>query len=839
MYLNDPVFNVVDSVGAPISGAKAYFYQTGTTTLVNTYTTVQRTVANTNPVIADSAGRFPPIYLDPDINYRMKLTDAADILILDRDPIAVAGDGDGDETLVLSNIAALQAYNAPTVEIPELLSVISNYVAGDGGGTFRYDSTDTTTADNGGTVIVDTAGRRWKRQWSGPVEITWFGAISYSTKVAAMAGVDSYAAISAALAASTTVNISPGYYRVTQTITINTAKVTLSGVSESASWLIFDHTVAGYIRTGIVLGTNATASVLQGFSIDHNGDGVTKATVTSQQAIALTSALIIMADEAVVRDLDIYNAWDNGLAVGRFTYSGSGSVSSPYTATPVVGKPDNVRVHNIYGENVGCGVHDYAAYSEEGRKGAVVNNLSGTRFSALQCQAVLSYNGFTNELGSGAGGSFIECVADRIKKDSLYPTNGSGDGFFIADGPVVLAGCRAMFCDGAGFAITPDAVQLDASGCSAYGGQDHGWEIAGQRINLNGCSAYANSLAVANTKDGFFIEDQASFDQSITLTGCIASGSQQRYGVGANTGTRNNQQRIEIVSGSYAGNAVADIDPALYPTISISGPAQRASFRNLLINPTFTVNQRAFAGGSLSAGVYGHDRWKAGSGGANYSISSDTVTLTSGSLFQSIESPNLASALVTVSVEDPTATLTITVAAHDGGSGSVSGSITTGSGRRSLTLLVPSTATASLSIEISGTSAQFKRVQMEIGGRWTPFERRSLADEVRLCQRYFASTYGLNIAPGTAGSAGALATRTPSSGIGVLLWHLPVQMRTAPTVTMYAATTGNSGNVSQGTANVTSAVLSSNSNSVSVYNTAVDVAAESYLYGHMTVSAEL
>jgi hypothetical protein len=191
MYLNDPVFNVVDSVGAPISGAKAYFYLTGTTTLVNTYTTVQRTVANTNPVIADSAGRFPPIYLDPDITYRMKLTDAADILILDRDPIAVAEDG--DETLVLSTIAALQAYNAPTVEIPELLSVISNYVAGDGGGTFRYDSTDTTTADNGGTVIVDTAGRRWKRQWSGYVQTKWWGstgtdAVLTAAKTAAGSG---------------------------------------------------------------------------------------------------------------------------------------------------------------------------------------------------------------------------------------------------------------------------------------------------------------------------------------------------------------------------------------------------------------------------------------------------------------------------------------------------------------------------------------------------------------------------------------------------------------------------------------------------------------------------
>ena len=170
MYLNDPIFNVVDSVGAPISGAKAYFYLTGTTTLVNTYTTVGRTVANTNPVIADSAGRFPPIYLDPDITYRMQLKDASDILIADRDPIA----GEGGEVVQVENIGALRLLTLATTATQLLLAY--NYVSGDGGGAFRYDSTDTTTADNSGTVIVDAASRRWKRQWSGAVNTKWWGA---------------------------------------------------------------------------------------------------------------------------------------------------------------------------------------------------------------------------------------------------------------------------------------------------------------------------------------------------------------------------------------------------------------------------------------------------------------------------------------------------------------------------------------------------------------------------------------------------------------------------------------------------------------------------------------
>lgn len=46
---------------------------------------------------------------------------------------------------------------------------------GDGGeGIFIVDQDDSSSPDNGGTVLVDASGRRWKRQYSGDVSVGWF-----------------------------------------------------------------------------------------------------------------------------------------------------------------------------------------------------------------------------------------------------------------------------------------------------------------------------------------------------------------------------------------------------------------------------------------------------------------------------------------------------------------------------------------------------------------------------------------------------------------------------------------------------------------------------------------
>lgn len=59
-------------------------------------------------------------------------------------------------------------------------------------GSFNRDDSDTSSPDNGGTVIVDSSGRRWKRVYSGPVEASWFlaydGVTDDAARIATMIG---------------------------------------------------------------------------------------------------------------------------------------------------------------------------------------------------------------------------------------------------------------------------------------------------------------------------------------------------------------------------------------------------------------------------------------------------------------------------------------------------------------------------------------------------------------------------------------------------------------------------------------------------------------------------
>lgn len=109
----------------------------------------------------------------------------------------------------LSNIAALRsASNIGST----IIYVRGYYSDGDGGeGLFYMDPSDTTSADNGGTIIVDSDGKRWKRKFSGPVSVRWFGAKGDGVA-------DDTSAINAAIDVSEVVYIPKGTYLVSQTI---------------------------------------------------------------------------------------------------------------------------------------------------------------------------------------------------------------------------------------------------------------------------------------------------------------------------------------------------------------------------------------------------------------------------------------------------------------------------------------------------------------------------------------------------------------------------------------------------------------------------------------------
>lgn len=80
-------------------------------------------------------------------------------------------DDDGASLIGSTNYAGIRSYAGSASKIQCLGK--SN-IFDDGHGTFLRDDADTTSADNGGTVLIDALGRRWKRQFSGELNFLWF-----------------------------------------------------------------------------------------------------------------------------------------------------------------------------------------------------------------------------------------------------------------------------------------------------------------------------------------------------------------------------------------------------------------------------------------------------------------------------------------------------------------------------------------------------------------------------------------------------------------------------------------------------------------------------------------
>jgi hypothetical protein len=85
----------LDDAGDPLVNGKVYFYESGTTTLKTTYSDVNQSIPNTNPVILTAAGRQPNIFFDGVA--KAILTTNSDVQILVRDPVGETATDFGDE----------------------------------------------------------------------------------------------------------------------------------------------------------------------------------------------------------------------------------------------------------------------------------------------------------------------------------------------------------------------------------------------------------------------------------------------------------------------------------------------------------------------------------------------------------------------------------------------------------------------------------------------------------------------------------------------------------------------------------------------------------------------
>ena len=132
---------------------------------------------------------------------------------------------------------------------------------------------------------------------------------------------------------------------------------------------------------------------------------------------------------------------------------------------------------------------------------------------------------------------------------------------------------------------------------------------------------------------------------------------------------------------------------------------------------------------------------------------------------------------------------------------------------------------------------QITGIQLEVGDTATPFEFKSIEDELVECQRYYEKTYNLETALGTGVAPGWAGAVTSSATTETGGHSFKVTKRGTPTITLYNAISGASGavyRVSDG-ANLSATVNYIGNNSFGLIN----VSSNNSFYYHYVANAEL
>jgi hypothetical protein len=198
---------------------------------------------------------------------------------------------------VVDSIAALRALNHTYYQ----RAFVTGYYAphDGGGGAYQYDASDTSSADNGGTIIVAADGGRWKLANTSALSVAQFGAKPGATVSATSAFLAAANAISAA--GGGTVIVPPGKWLIDGNPTFP-RNVSFSGTmgnpgednaNHSYSWatcLIVDVTSGNTMSFGDSSGLDGLVILRKGLSLPFASTAAAQAGVAAFAGNAVTAA---------------------------------------------------------------------------------------------------------------------------------------------------------------------------------------------------------------------------------------------------------------------------------------------------------------------------------------------------------------------------------------------------------------------------------------------------------------------------------------------------------------------------------------------------------------------
>jgi len=298
------------------------------------------------------------------------------------------------------------------------------------------------------------------------------------------------------------------------------------------------------------------------------------------------------------------------------------------------------------------------------------------------------------------------------------------------------------------------------------------------QLTLNSANTGASKIVKYDTNGQIPASSVAIADAGGVITASnVETALQEIIGTGRTTETiKGNSDKIGVLS-SLATTVKTALVGAINEIVTnitnhladltAHGVDKQNVLRQSIINSNFSINQRAVSGTvTLSAGQYGHDRWKAGSSGCTYTFATTanitTITISAGSLQQVIEGINLYTGTYTLSW---VGTVQGKIGAGSYSASGISGSITGGT-----------------NTTIEFNTGTLSKVQFNFGSIALPYIPKNVDEELRLCQRY------LFCIGNTASLSGYKCTVYTANDL-YFNASMPINMRITPTIINNTETT--------------------------------------------------
>lgn len=304
-----------------------------------------------------------------------------------------------DEAKPMANYTALRAYTGRAMGVRITQTGIAGF--------FQRDAGDTTSADNGGTIIVDGSGRRWKRLYDGAVQAPWWGAVGNNTA-------DDSNALEAMFATGLPWEIpyTASGYKISRQLTINASGVChgfikpTTAVGASASFVIAPsgYATKRYIKGLRLMGdVTVRAAGVRGIQVD-----APNAVLELCGAQQLDYGLVVRAYSVTLRDCHAHQCNTNLSAYAR-------SFVTEINALTIDGGQYDSAV------NVALNIGDTSwpdALAAGNSHGVVINIINGV--SADGAESRIDNVGTVNIIGT---------YAETTNTDCLWRLGGAGDGF--------------------------------------------------------------------------------------------------------------------------------------------------------------------------------------------------------------------------------------------------------------------------------------------------------------------------------------------------------------------------------------------------------------------------